>query len=525
MRPTRLPARKRVPLIAGAVCLGMTATACGSPSSGAGSGAGSASSTPHPGGSLAVATEAAWTAIDPLKIHSITSRGIGRAVFDTLLAYDTKGQLQPELAAKWSVSPDGKTYTLTLRQGVTFQDGTPFNADAVKFNLDRDLNPANACACATELSGVQSVTTQGNDTVVITLKQPDTAFPGQALTDSSGLMASPTAVQKYGKDFGQHPVGAGPFAFQSQVSGNSITFTKFDGYWQKGKPYLDSVTFKAITESQARYASVTSNAVQVAENVGYREVKQAKGNASVTVHDLGALGTSFVMMQPPAAPFDNVTARRAVSYATDPAAIDRALYGGAYEQPVQSMFPPSHPYYPGKSVAGYPSYDLAKAQALVNELGGLSFTLTILNSADNLQVAQALQAQWEKAGIHATIQQLEFNSLVARFYKGDFQAALNRWAGDFDPNGNTFRFFYSQSPGRYVHLNDPQLDQLLAHGRQTTDKTAREQIYKKVDERLAQDMPYSFLWAADWWRVTAPTVNGIPNNPDGVVSLTDAYLR
>lgn len=503
--------------------MGMAAAACGGQSNAA-TGAGGSSGTPHPGGSLTVATEAAWTAIDPLQIHSITSRGIGRAVFDTLLSYDSKGHLQPELASKWEVSPDGKTYTLTLRPGVTFQDGTPFDAAAVKFNLDRDMDPANACACATEVSDIASVTTQGQDTVVITLKQPDTAFPGQALTDSSGLMASPAAIQKYGKDFGQHPVGAGPFKFQSEVSGNSITFTKYDGYWQPGKPYLDSVTFKAITESQARYASVTSNAVQVAENVGYREVKQAKSNASVAVHDLGALGTTFVMMQPDQAPFDNVKARQAVSYATDPAAIDKALYGGAYEQPVESMFPPSHPYYPGKSVAGYPSYDLNKAKQLVQELGGLNFTLTVLNSEDNLQVAQALQAQWAKAGIHATIQQLEFNSLVARFYKGDFQAALNRWAGDFDPDGNTFRFFYSKSPGHYVHLNDPQLDQLLLKGRQTTDDAARHQIYQQVDERLAQDMPYSFLWAADWWRVTSPKVQGIPDSPDGVVSLTDAYL-
>jgi peptide/nickel transport system substrate-binding protein len=175
-------------------------------------------------------------------------------------------------------------------------------------------------------------------------------------------------------------------------------------------------------------------------------------------------------------------------------------------------------------VAAYPAYDLAKAKQLVKELGGLSFTLTILNSEANLQVAQALQAQWQKAGIHATIQQLEFNSLVASFYKGSFQAALNRWAGDFDPDGNTFRFFYSKSPGHYVHLNDPQLDQLLLQGRQTADKATRERIYKKVDERLAQDMPYAYLWAADWWRVTKPTVGGIPDNPDGVLSLTDAYV-
>ncbi len=200
---------------------------------------------------------------------------------------------------------------------MTFQDGTPFDSAAVKFNLDREFDPKNDCWCRAFISAIKSVETAGAEHVILHRDKPYAPLPYSLAGIFGGLVASPTALQKYGKDYANHPVGAGPFRFVSQQSGNSITFERWDGYREKGRPYLQKVTFRAIGDAQAHYGSVLSGSIQSDENAAFRQVVAARDNPAVKVQSIPGLGTIFVMFDVRKPPFDNVEARRAVGFATN----------------------------------------------------------------------------------------------------------------------------------------------------------------------------------------------------------------
>jgi ABC-type transport system substrate-binding protein len=176
-------------------------------------------------------------------------------------------------------------------------------------------------------------------------------------------------------------------------------------------------------------------------------------------------------------------------------------------------------------VSGYPAYDLDKAKDLVSQLGGLSFTMILSNSPANLQLAQALQSQWEEAGIKVTLDPQEQTTLITNVYSANYQAELGRWKGAYDPDGNVYQFFSSKAgQTNYARVSDSALDALLDQGRQSTDPATRKQIYQQVAEKLAELLPYNFLWAFDAWRITTNKVHGIPALPQNILLVANAYL-
>ena len=504
-----------------AVALGVTA--CGGESAPKGDG------KPKSGGTLTVGLESPWVSLDPAKVTTFNGLSAQRAVYDGLFTPDAKGKLVPTLASGYEVSDDGLTYTVTLRDGVKFQDGTTLDAAAVKKNLDRMRDPATASTSASDTKVIAAVDAPTPNKVVIVLSKPRAGFATTVLAGPPGFIVSPAELDKPGADIANQPVGAGPFKFANQVSGDSLSLVKWDGYWQKDRPYLDGVKFKVIPDEQARFASVKTNSIQVAVNASTTSVVEAKSDSSVNVEDLGAVGSKFVTLQTQAAPFDNLKARQAATMAINPEAINKTLFNGLLKTGQQSPFPPGHPYDPGK-VNGYPSYNLAKAKALVKEIGGLSFTLEVANRPDDVRTAQALVSQWKAAGINATISQVDSPTLVTDSNNHKFEAILYRWRGSFDPAGNTDQFFNSafatpNAPSTNTTLtSDPAVDKALAEGDATLDPAARKDAYKKLDEALAAYAPYLYLWAANWYRISSATVHGIPKSPDSVDVYTKAYI-
>lgn len=487
-----------------------------------GMGALAAGPAPVRGGSLVVGLEADWHPLDPLRASAVNDADIDNAIYGTLLNVTPKGEIGPGLAAGYTVSEDGLTYDLKLRPGTIFQDGTKFDADAVKYNLDRELDPKTDCWCRSFIASIRSVETNGPEHVVLHLKQAYAPLPYALAGVFGGLVASPTALQKYGKDYPNHPVGAGPFRFVSQQPGNYVTVERWDGYWDKGRPYLDKVTFRSIPDSQARYSSLLSGAIQIADNAGYRQVLAAKENPKVTVQPLPGLGTLFVMFDVTKPPFDNVAARHAVGYATDFAVINKGLYHGLYT-PVESPFPPASWVHQAK-VPGYPEHDVAKARELVKKLGGLSFSLLVQDSPDPLQLAEALQSEWKQAGMNVTIKQADQVAMINAAHDLTYQAELYRWRGAFDPALNVTAFFSCKAGFNHTGLCDAELDKLMQAGIAEQDRAKRLEIYHNVDARLAELFPYDFLYVADWWRLMTPRLHGLPPMPDNSIYLADAWL-
>jgi len=477
---------------------------------------------PVRGGSAVFGLEADWHPLDPLRADAVDDGDVDNAIYSTLLTVTATGTIEPGLAEGYTVSPDGLTFDLALRPGMTFQDGTPFDAAAVRFNLDRELDPKNDCWCRSFISAIGSVSTQGADHVILHLKTPYAPLPYSLAGIFGGLVASPTAIKKYGVDYANHPVGAGPFRFASQQSGNYLTVRRWAGYWDKGKPYLDTVTFRAIPDPQARYGSLQSGAIQSDENAAFREVTAARSNPAVKVQYIPGLGTIFVMFDVKKPPFDNVEARRAVGYATNFAVIDKGLYHDLYK-PVSSPFPPAS-WAHQTTVSDYPLYDPAQAKRLLGKIGGLSFALSVQNSPDTLQLAEALQSEWAQAGIHVMVKQEDQVTLINDAHTSGYQAAIYRWRGAFDPALSVSPFFACNASFNHSGLCDQKLDQMMRAGLAEPDQQKRLAIYHGIDARLAKLFPYDFLYAADWWRIHSPKLHGVPPMPDNTLDLTRAWL-
>jgi peptide/nickel transport system substrate-binding protein len=481
-------------LAATAVLVAVTAACSSSSSSSTGT---SASGAPKSGGSLTVLEWAgyagAWPSLDPATdTNGAADQSQMTSIFGQLFELGAHGAIIDDLATGYSFGNNAKTVTITLRQGVKFTDGTPFNAQAVVWNIKRDL--ASPCTCK-PIWQVTSYQATGPYTVQINLAIPDGAFINQIFDSIVNWIASPTAFQRMGaKAFGLKPVGAGPFEVVSDTLNSELVLKRNPGYWQKGRPYLDSLTFKTVAGDEAGYEAMLANEGQVYEDMS---TPSLLSQASQHFNVQNQLGTSpyDLQLNTLGPPFNDVRARQAIYYATNFAPILQHVFNNLY--PITEGFtgPGGICYQP--TVPGYPQYDLAKAKALVKGLGGLTVTLgTIQGPVVAQETTEALQTEWSAAGIKTTIATYPLTALIAQFTSKKWQAMVQT-AGAYDPAagvGVGFRFS-SLSPFSGVH--DSHLDTLLNQASGTTDMNTRCSMYNQAAQYIAQKFygPFYFAFA------------------------------
>jgi peptide/nickel transport system substrate-binding protein len=283
-----------------------------------------ASAAPKSGGTLSIAINADPPKLDPSFSSALVDRQVFQSIFDKLLDIDSSGKIIPMLAEKWEVSNDQKTYTFKLRQGVKFHDGTDFNAEAVKFNFERNMDKNSTRR--NELASVDKVTVSDPYTVVVQLKTPYAPFLS-VLTDRAGMMASPDAVKKAGEDFFNHPVGTGPFVYKERVKGTSITAEKNPNYWQKGIPYLDKVVYKVFTDSNVALVNQKSGQVDITTSFPPKELNNNDPNIKL-INQAGQ-GYSGFYLNTSKAPFDKKELRQVVDLMIDREAV---RFAGFFQQ-------------------------------------------------------------------------------------------------------------------------------------------------------------------------------------------------
>ena len=485
----------RLGVSAGLLALALAATACGS---GGGTSASSgASATPHAGGSLTVLEdsgyEGAWPAgLDPATNTSgAADQSYMDSIYGQLFELGSHGKIIPDMATGYAFSNGGKTVTIHIRPGMKFTDGTPFNAQAVVWNIQRDLK--SPCTCKPTWP-VSSVTAQGTDTVVINLKTVFAPIISSFIDSTANWIASPTALKKMGeKQFALTPVGAGPFIVVSDTLSSVLVLKRNPNYWQKGRPYLDKLTFKSVGGDEAAYEALLAGEAQVYENMSTPALlKQAAQHFTV----VNQLSTSPYDLQLNTAipPFNNIKAREAIYYATDIQPIVSHIFDNLYPL-TQSFTAPGGICYQPK-VPGYRTYDLAKAKALVKQLGGLTVNLGTINILVAKETTQALQTEWAKAGIKTTISSYDLGPLIQQFTGKKWQAMVQT-AGAYDPAagvGVGFRFS-SLSPFSGVH--DPRLDSLLNQASGTLDMSTRCKLYDQAAAYISQQAygPFYFSFA------------------------------
>src|ERR1700761_7796268 len=504
-------------LTATIAAMAVVVAACSSGSSGTGgSGAGSTSGnttaqTPQSGGTLNYLVSgllSEWDlGLDPATGGAAPST-YEDAIFGQLFRLTPSGGIQPVLATGYTVTDGGTVLTISLRSGVKFTDGTPFNAAAVAWNIKRDLaTPSTASPLGSWPALVKSggITTPNNLTVVLHFSSPYAPLITTLIGSNVNHIASPTAVAKEGaKEFQLKPVGAGPFEVASNIVDHQLTLKRNPGYWQAGRPYLNELEFTTVSDDQTAYESLQSGAGQAAQVTTPTIVEQARGDSSLTTLVTKGSTPTLVKLNTSAPPFNNKLAREAIYYATDARALDQHLLDSMFPTAESFLGPGDLFYQP--TVSGYPGYDLAKAKQIVSSLGGLSISLFGPNDPLSTETLQALEQMWEQAGIKVTVHPYSLVGQIQAFSKS-WQAALQS-NGAYDPgisDGLPFRFL---STAEFSGVHDQALDTMMAQANAQLNATQRATDYANIAQYISSQAYAPFLVAVAPVSITASAVHG-----------------
>ena len=456
--------------------------------------------------------------LDPALNWTYVGRHVLQSLCDKLVDIDAKLNLVPMLATAWHWTDAGKTLTLTLRDKVTFQDGTPFDATAVKFNLDRELTLPGSRR-KSEIDAIQSVEATGPLTVTIHLAKPSIPLLA-ALADRAGMMVSPKAATEEGANFAQHPVCAGPYRFVERVVQDHITLERDPTHWRAAEYHFDRLVFVPITDSTVRLTNLRSGQLDLIEQVLPTDMAQVQADKSLQGVEETGLGYSGITINIANGPkADNPTGklkavRRAISLAIDRDALNQVAFDGRFVAGNQP-FPPGSPYYdPAFPV---PKRDLAGAKAALAGIGPVTLDLLIPTDPVRVQIGQMIQAMLAEAGITVNLFQTEFVTLLDRARRGDFQADLLAWSGRVDPDLNIAPLLGCGTAGNDGHFCSQDLEADLAEGRASPDPAVRRPAYAKAVAVLQDELPIIYLYHTLWLCAAKAKLQGFKPLPDGIM--------
>jgi len=508
----------------GVVCVALLVLA------GCGSSGGSSSGGPKIGGSLTVGLDSDVVTLDPLLSSALVDREVMLNMYDTLVRVDEKNTVQPDLATTWTTSADGKQVTFTLRSGVKFQDGTPFNAAAVVTNIQRILTTLSSPRHG-ELATVDSVSATDDTHVVFNLKQPFAPLL-LTLTDRAGMMLSPAVIQSAGTNLANAPAGAGtgPFMFDSWVKGDHLTIKRNPNYWQKDSagralPYLNSVTYKPITDESVMFTNLQTGTIQMAQDVDPKDIPAIKSNPNLTYKRLPGLSFFGFELNTKAAPLDDMHVRRAIAFAVNRTEI---LHSVLQDVGVVAQGPLSPSSWAFNPTANYFSTDVNQAKselAQSSSPNGVSFDLLVTSGSPlNAQEAQFIQSELSPANIKVNIKTETFATILSDTAAHNYQAALIGWSGRPDPDGNTYNWFHTGGGFNDMQYSNPQVDTLLEDARAQSDQSKRAQDYVQAEQLIAQDAPYIFINHGVAAQISSAKVQGFVVLPTTIMILKQVYL-
>ena len=462
----------------------------------------------QPAGTLVVGLVAEPVNLDPAQVTDLNSNRVGRRVVETLVTFpEEKTEVVPGLAESWTISKDGLQYTFKLRKGIAFHDGTPFNAGAVKFSIERQINPDHPASKIGKypfanyfFGNVKAVEVLSDDRVAFLLKEPRASFLA-VLTAGAASMVSPTAVMKAGQDYPSAPVGTGPFKFGSWDRGQRVVLEKNPAYW-KGPVKYDRVVFRPIVEDQARLTELLTGQLDLIVGVPADFVGQLETNPKVALMKQTGVHVWYLGINNQKKPFDDRRVRQALNYAVNKDAIVRDVLkgtGAPSKGPVQPNTWGSEP-----GLKAYP-YDPARAKKLLAEAGypnGFTTTLWVPESGSGMQAPVAMstviQSNLKAVGVNVTMQTMEWGAYLAKLRSKEQELfALSWMAGMEDPDMVMYPLLHSSQwtpngPNRALYKNDT-FDRLLTEARHTTDQAKRAALYKQAQKILVEDAPWVFI--------------------------------
>ncbi len=441
----------------------------------------------------------------------------GRTVMDPIAIVTASGAVQPYLAESITSNADFTSFTITLRPGIVFHDGTPLDGKALYANIEAQATSLlTGPAVATNISGA-SVT--GPLAVTITMKSSWAPFPYYLAQAQTGYVAAPSMLSN--PNGTSHPIGTGPFFFEDWVPNSHMTSTRNPHYWRKGYPYLDSITYKPIIDPNARVDALETGEIDIMHTNSPAGLEQFRGDKKWAYYDnsgqvVGQPTVQCIMLNTSAPPFNNHTLRQAMAMSINRTQFSKVINKGI-DAPMNGLFIPGSEYY---TKTAYPNYDPSGAAKLVKQVQHetgkqVSFTLNSTSNSDVLRAAQFLQQAFQQAGMKVNINIIAQSTLINNALAGSYEATLWRQFGAVDPDLN-YVWWTTQLASGPLALNmarnvDPRIQAALVAGRTTNNKADRVKDYQHVNQYLAQDLPYMWL-ARDTWAVIAnPKVQNFAN--------------
>jgi peptide/nickel transport system substrate-binding protein len=466
--------------------------------------------------------------LDPAQSTSVTDRVALAAVCDKLIDLDAKLAYVPQLATGWSWSADRLALTMTLRDGVVFHDGEPFDAEAVRFNFERNQT-APYSRRQSELKPVKAVAVVDPRTVRIELSEPYAPLLAQ-LADRAGMMVSPKAARQLGEKLATHPVCAGPYKFVAWVAQDRIVFERFASYWNAGAVAIDKVIYLPIPDDTVRLANLRAGGLQIIERVAPSDLATLRGDERAKLYAAPSVAYRVLSINTnkgaaAKSPLGSSAAlREAFELSLDRAIINQVAFDGLFI-PGNQPEAPGSPFY--AAALPPPPRDLARARALVAASGSERVPVNFLVSTDPLdgRVAQIIQAMAGEAGFDVKLEVAESASLLGRLKSGDYQLALLIWSGRPDPDANIAMWVACDGFINWGRYCDPALDRILRQARSTTDENERARLYAQAAAIYLPARPYLFLYHLKWlWGVSA-RVDGFVPHRDGIIRLQGLRIR
>ena len=465
-------------------------------------------------------------ALDPTISRAYVGRLVFAAFCDKLFDVTPDIKIVPQLATGYEWTAGGRSVVIKLRPGVKFHDGEPFNAEAVRFNIERHLSTPGSFR-KSEIGEIKSVDVVNDLTVRFNLTEPLVPLIA-ALTDRAGMMISPKAARELGDKFGTRPVCAGPFKFVERVAQGKIVGERFADYWDKANIHVDRIEFVPIIDSTARLANLRSGDLQMIERVSPTDLAQVRSDPKLKVVGIPELGYQMLPLNLNNGPRGKVLGadprlRQAIDLAIDRETIIKTVFNNEYI-PGNQFVNPSSPFYNAKFPVKH--RDVARARQLLREAGqpNLAFTLIVPPERDRQEAALVIQAMLAEAGITMTIQTQENVTMLTAGRKGDFEAYFTFWSGRPDPDGNIFTFTTcngGQNDSKYCNQD---IDGILTKARHESDPAERKKLYDQTTEIMLRDLPRLILWHRRIFTGHTVKLQGFTPYPDGIIRLKGLKL-
>ncbi|MGC1818920.1 MAG: glutathione ABC transporter substrate-binding protein GsiB [Casimicrobiaceae bacterium] len=482
------------------------------------------------------AVASTFTTTDPYDANDTLSQAMAKSFYEGLFGFDKDMKLIPVLADSYAVSKDGLVYTIKLKKGIKFQDGTDFNADAVKVNFDRVTNPDNHLKRYALYSVIASTDAVDAYTVRISLKEPFSAFIND-LAHPAGVMISPAALKKWGsKGIAFHPVGTGPFKFVEWKQPDYLKVAKFDGYWRKGYPKVDSITWRSVVDNNSRAALMQTGEAQFTFPVPYELAGVLRAKPGIEVVSAPSIVLRYLSMNTLQKPFDNPKVREAIAYAINKQALAKVAFSG-YAAPADGVVPDAVEY--SAKLGPWP-YDVAKAKKLLAEAGYPNGFATELWSAYNYstpqKVCEFLQQQLAQVGIRAKITLLEAGQRVEKVESWQdpktapvrlYYVGWSTSTGEADWALRPLLYGDSWPPTSFntAYYRNDRVDADIKGALATTDKSQKAKLYRDAQERIWKDAPWAPLVTEMLLSAHSRNLSGVYVMPDASFNFTDIDLK